>query len=104
MLWNKTRMKQIHRNWQQLFPRRGYVKVKPNDTKFQNIRAPFKMDSVQEPGDHHEDYILAVYLQLHCLSILATPMGTSREEWRALGEKKVEKKVEHRSHCVEYLR
>ncbi|KAK3373049.1 hypothetical protein B0T24DRAFT_678531 [Lasiosphaeria ovina] len=93
MLWNKTRMKQIHRNWQQLFPKgRDYVKVKPDDTEFQNIHPPFKMDSVLEPGDHYKGYILA--------SILATSMGTSREEWLALDEKK----VEHQSHYVEYLR
>ncbi|KAL2060781.1 hypothetical protein VTL71DRAFT_9423 [Oculimacula yallundae] len=100
MLTNATRMKEIHRNWQQLFPKgRGYVKLHEKES-FEVLHPPFRMDSVLTDGDHYEGYILAVYHQLHCLSILTTALGTSREEWAKLEEQK----REHRSHCVEYLR
>ncbi|KAJ5212661.1 uncharacterized protein N7498_004307 [Penicillium cinerascens] len=58
------------------------------------------MDNVFEEGDHYEGHIMAVYHQLHCLSIVMTAMGTSREEWAMLEMEK----LEHRAHCVEYLR
>ncbi|KAH8811326.1 hypothetical protein F5884DRAFT_781778 [Xylogone sp. PMI_703] len=100
MMRNATRMKEIHRNWQQLFPKgRGYVKVKEHED-FEVLHPPFKMHDVLEEGDFYEGYILAVYHQLHCLSILTTALGVSRAEWAALEEQK----VDHRAHCVEYLR
>ncbi|KAL1983819.1 hypothetical protein VTN96DRAFT_9905 [Rasamsonia emersonii] len=100
MMRNATRMKEIHRNWQQLFPTgRGYVRVSENED-FEVLHPPFQMKDVLEEGDHYEGYIMSVYHQLHCLSILMTALGTSREEWAVLEDQK----VEHRAHCVEYLR
>ncbi|GAB7351650.1 hypothetical protein MBLNU459_g2254t2 [Dothideomycetes sp. NU459] len=100
MLWNATEMKHIHRNWQQLFNKgRGYVFVKENED-FEVLHPPFVMTDVLEKGDHYEGYILANANQRDLQSILTTSMGTSREEWRAMDPKI----VEHRSHCVEYLR
>jgi hypothetical protein len=58
------------------------------------------MDDVLVEGDHYEGYIMAVYHQLHCLSILTTSLPTSMEQW----EKMNPMIREHRSHCVEYLR
>jgi hypothetical protein len=55
---------------------------------------------VLEDGDHYEGYILSVFHQLHCLSIITTALGTSHEEWKAMNEHV----MDHRSHCVEYLR
>ncbi|KAJ5972474.1 uncharacterized protein N7479_002392 [Penicillium vulpinum] len=100
MLRNSTRMREIHRNWHTLFPPgRGYVIVSENE-EFEVLHPPFKMDNVFEEGDHYEGHIMAVYHQLHCLSIIMTAMGTSREEWAMLDIQK----LEHRAHCVEYLR
>ncbi|KAH8668241.1 hypothetical protein BGZ60DRAFT_528569 [Tricladium varicosporioides] len=100
MLWNATEMNRIHRNWQQLFPKgRGYVKLEQNEG-FKLLHPAFAMDDVLVPGDHYEGHILAVYHQLHCLSILVTSMGTSRQEWQDMNPRI----REHRSHCVEYLR
>ncbi|KAK6391307.1 hypothetical protein LTR81_026780 [Elasticomyces elasticus] len=58
------------------------------------------MDNVLEKGDHHDGYIMAVFHQLHCLSIITTALGTSQAEWKAMDDFT----VEHRAHCVEYLR
>ncbi|RDI81222.1 hypothetical protein Vi05172_g8789 [Venturia inaequalis] len=100
MLWNKTEMSRVHRNWQPLFGKgRGYVHVRPKDN-FKVLHPPFVMVDVLEQGDRYEGYIIAMYHQLHCLSILTTSMGTSRTDWLAMDPKI----VEHRSHCVEYLR
>ncbi|EAW11775.1 uncharacterized protein ACLA_094760 [Aspergillus clavatus NRRL 1] len=57
------------------------------------------MDSVFKDGDHYEAYIMAVCHRLHRLSILATALGTSREEWAMLETQK----LEHQPYCVEYL-
>ncbi|CAK48055.1 hypothetical protein M747DRAFT_245711 [Aspergillus niger ATCC 13496] len=114
MMWNKTRMQEIHRNWHSLFPQkswsymcsfilkagRGYITVSAEEEEFEVLHPAFKMDNVFEQGDHYEGHIMAVYHQLHCLSILMTALGTSREEWAMLETQK----VEHRAHCVEYLR
>ncbi|CAI7574166.1 unnamed protein product [Penicillium glandicola] len=100
MLRNATRMREIHRHWHSLFPSgRGYVAVSENE-EFDVLHPPFKMDNVFEKGDLYEGHIMAVYHQLHCLSIIMTAMGTSREEWAMLPIYK----LEHRTHCVEYLR
>ncbi|KAJ5202333.1 hypothetical protein N7449_004412 [Penicillium cf. viridicatum] len=100
MLRNATRMREIHRNWHSLFPPgRGYITISENE-EFSVLHPPFKMDNVFDEGDHYEGHIMAVYHQLHCLSILMTAMGTSREEWAMLETEK----LEHRAHCVEYLR
>ncbi|KGO67150.1 Protein of unknown function DUF3328 [Penicillium italicum] len=80
-------------------PGRGYVTVSENED-FDVLHPPFKMDNVFDEGDHYEGHIMAVYHQLHCLSILMTAMGTSREEWAMLEKEK----LVHRAHCVEYLR
>ncbi|GKZ37822.1 hypothetical protein AbraIFM66950_009611 [Aspergillus brasiliensis] len=101
MMWNKTRMQEIHMNWHALFPPgRGYINVPEDEEEFEVLHPAFKMDNVFEQGDHYEGHIMAVYHQLHCLSILMTALGTSREEWAMLETQK----VEHRAHCVEYLR
>ncbi|KAJ4289891.1 hypothetical protein N0V90_011224 [Kalmusia sp. IMI 367209] len=100
MLQNRTEMARIHRNWQQLFPKgRGYISVKPSDD-FEVLHPPFEMWDVLTDGDHYEGYIMAVYHQLHCLSILTTSLPTSIEDWKEMNPKI----KEHRSHCVEYLR
>jgi hypothetical protein len=58
------------------------------------------MEDVLVEGDHYEGYIMAVYHQLHCLSILTTSLPTSIEQWE-----KMDPMIRgHRSHCVEYLR
>ncbi|KAF2125954.1 hypothetical protein P153DRAFT_298809, partial [Dothidotthia symphoricarpi CBS 119687] len=78
---------------------RGYVSVSQNDD-FEVLHGPFEMWDVLVEGDHYEGHIMAVYHQLHCLSILTTSLPTSMEQW----EKMDPKIREHRSHCVEYLR
>jgi hypothetical protein len=78
---------------------RGYISVKPDD-EFEVLHPPFEMWDVLVEGDHYDGYIMAVYHQLHCLSILTTSLPTSMDEWENMNPKI----REHRSHCVEYLR
>ena len=78
---------------------RGYISVNPDDD-FEVLHPPFEMWDVLVEGDHYEGYIMAVYHQLHCLSILTTSLPTSMEQWEEMDPKI----REHRSHCVEYLR
>ncbi|KAF2828916.1 hypothetical protein CC86DRAFT_369012 [Ophiobolus disseminans] len=93
-------MARIHRNWQQLFPKgRGYISVEP-ENDFEVLHPPFEMWDVLVEGDHYEGYIMAVYHQLHCLSILTMSLPTSIKQWENMNPKI----REHRSHYVEYLR
>jgi hypothetical protein len=67
MLWNATHKRELHENWQQLYPRsRGYVKAYEDD-EFQHFNPAFEIENFITDGDHYEGYILSVFHRLHCL-------------------------------------
>ncbi|OJJ42289.1 hypothetical protein ASPZODRAFT_20615 [Penicilliopsis zonata CBS 506.65] len=100
MLWNATRNRELHENWQALYPKgRGYIVAHDGDD-FEHANPPFAIDGYLSPDDHYEGYILSVFHQLHCLSILMSRLGTSHEEFAT----HTPEQLEHVSHCVEYLR
>lgn len=73
MLYNATHKRELHENWQKLYPKgRGYIKSssQPGDD-FEYGNPAFQLDSILEPGDHYEGYILSVFHQMHCLVRLA---------------------------------
>ncbi|KAH8757165.1 hypothetical protein F5882DRAFT_523755 [Hyaloscypha sp. PMI_1271] len=100
MLKNATHKKELHENWQKLYPKgRGYIAMREGD-EFEAFNPAFAIDDVVTKGDHHEGWILSVFHQLHCLSILMQRLGTSYEEFGLF----TRQELEHTSHCVEYLR
>lgn len=123
MLWNATHKRELHENWQKLYPKsRGYIRATPEPGDvFEYANPAYRLDNAMEPGDHYEGYILSVFHQLHCLvslplftqlsqkymltniklkSILTARLGTSYEEFGNF----TRPQLEHTSHCIEYLR
>ncbi|XWX00239.1 hypothetical protein V2A60_008259 [Cordyceps javanica] len=101
MLLNATRMREIHENWQQLYPiSRGYFLAEENSAEYQIQFPAADISGVLSPDNVRSGWVLSVFPQLHCLSIITTRLGTSREEfatWDAF-------KLGHTAHCIEYLR
>ncbi|KAF7525076.1 hypothetical protein G7054_g11199 [Neopestalotiopsis clavispora] len=102
MMWNATHKRELHENWQALYPKsRGYITADPRPgDDFEYATPAYHLDGILEEGDHFEGYILSVYHQLHCLSIITQRMGTSYEEFAEF----TRPQLEHTTHCIEYLR
>lgn len=69
MLWNATHKRELHENWQKLYPKsRGYIKAssEPGDN-FEYANPAFHLDNFNGMEVHYEGYILSVFHQLHCL-------------------------------------
>ncbi|KJZ70269.1 hypothetical protein HIM_10350 [Hirsutella minnesotensis 3608] len=100
MLVNQTRMREIHENWQQLYPiSRGYYLADESPDYVVQF-PPADISGVVSPDDKRSGHVISVFHQLHCLSLITTRLGTSRDEfatWTSF-------KLGHTAHCIEYLR
>ncbi|KXH63425.1 hypothetical protein CNYM01_12901 [Colletotrichum nymphaeae SA-01] len=101
MLLNATRMQEVHENWQQLYPiSRGYFVADENSAEYKVQFPPADISGVLSPDDKRSGWVLSVFHQIHCLSIITTRLGISRKEfadWDPF-------KLGHTAHCIEYLR
>ncbi|KAK2010905.1 hypothetical protein LZ32DRAFT_534992, partial [Colletotrichum eremochloae] len=120
MLLNATRMQEIHENWQQLYPSkstdylvclqnmadrpsavsRGYFLADENSAEYQVQFPPADISGVLSPDDKRSGWVLSVFHQIHCLSIITTRLGISRKEFADWDHFK----LGHTAHCIEYLR
>ncbi|KAJ3940118.1 uncharacterized protein N0V96_010124 [Colletotrichum fioriniae] len=94
-------MQEVHENWQQLYPiRRGYFVADKNSAEYKVQFPPADISGVLSPDDKRSGWVLSVFHQIHCLSIITTRLGISRKEfadWDPF-------KLGHTAHCIEYLR